>query len=102
MTAPKFDEMFNPLIQALKELGGSASIQEQEEKVAEIMNLSEKDLSEMHTDDRTKYSYNLAWTRTYLKHYNILENSKRGVWALTPNAYQMGKVDKNEVKKANK
>lgn len=40
MAVPKYDELFNPLISALRNLGGSASIQEQEVEVASLLNLS--------------------------------------------------------------
>ena len=43
MAVPKFDELFNPVIQALHELGGSATVREIDERVGEILNLSEED-----------------------------------------------------------
>jgi len=42
----------------------------------------------------------LAWARNYLKWYGLLENSARGVWALTEKGGKVGEVDKAEVKKA--
>ena len=98
MTVPNFDDLFNPLLKALKELGGSASVSEMEEKVAEILNLSESDINEIHNGNRTKFSYRLAWARTYLKNYGLLENSARGVWSLTLNGRQTEKIDKDKVK----
>jgi restriction system protein len=80
MAVPTFDELFNPLLEAIRELGGSASISEQEDKVAEILKLSDADVSEIHRGNRTKLSYRLAWTRNYLKRAGLLENSARGVW----------------------
>lgn len=83
MPAPKYHELFNPLLQALRELGGSASIQELEESVSRILSLSEDDINQIHQGNRTKFSYNLAWARTYLKRYGLLDNSERGVWSLS-------------------
>ena len=100
MAAPKFYELFNPLLQALRELGGSASIPELEEAVSRILNLSEAGINEIHKGNRTKFSYNLAWARTYLKRYNLLENSERGVWALSEKGLQAGKVVPEEVIKS--
>jgi restriction system protein len=97
MAVPKYDEMYNALLRALQDLGGSASIQEMEKKVAEILNLSEKDINEMHRGNRTKFSYRLAWTRTYLKNYGLLENSSLGVWALTQKGRETKIVDKEKV-----
>lgn len=54
MTVPKYDDFFNPLLRAMHELGGSATIAEQEDKVAAILNLSDKDLSEIHRGSRLR------------------------------------------------
>jgi restriction system protein len=99
MSVPSFDNLFNPLLTAIHDLGGSASIVEQEEKVAQILNLTESDLSTPHKANRSKFSYNLAWARTYLKNFGVLENSARGVWALTSTGQKTLSVNKDEVKK---
>ncbi|HYX28340.1 MAG TPA: restriction endonuclease [Pyrinomonadaceae bacterium] len=103
MAIPKYDQFFNPLLRAMHELGGSASIDEQEDRVAAILNLSDKDLAEIHRGSRTKVQYRLAWARTYLKHYGLLENSARGIWTLTPKGLKTHTVDARAVnRKANK
>ena len=91
----------NPLIQALNSLGGSGTIEELDDKVADILNLSDEQLEVMHNpkSGQTEVSYRLAWTRTYLKKYGILENSTRGVWALTKKGQQIDKVNPREVTK---
>lgn len=99
MATPKYDELINPTLKALHNLGGSASIQEQEDEVAKILKLSEQDSSEIHKGNQTKFSYNLAWARTYLKNYGLLENSSRGVWALTTEGQKTKEVNKNEVRR---
>lgn len=100
MPVPTYDDLFNPLLRALHELGGSASTSEQEDKVAAILNLSEKDISEIHRGSTTKFGYRLAWARNYLKRFGLLENSSRGVWALTAEGSKRNSVDKEEVKRA--
>ena len=97
MAVPKYDELYNPLLEALRNLGGSASIQEQEDEVATVLKLSDKDLREIHRGNRTKFSYRLAWARNYLKRYGLLENSARGVWALTAKGHQTESVKRSEV-----
>src|SRR4051794_36327442 len=80
---PRF-EMLWPLLEVVKERGGSASIQEIEEGVAEKIGLTEEQLDVLHGGGpRTEISYRLAWCRTYLKYVGALENSARGVWAIT-------------------
>ncbi len=99
---PTYDSMMNPLLEALRSLGGSGTIEEIDGKVAEIMNLSDEQLEILQDPDkgsRTKFEYRLAWTRTYLKNYGLLENSTRGVWALTSVGRKTEKVDEKEVVK---
>ncbi|MGB3717243.1 MAG: restriction endonuclease [Candidatus Promineifilaceae bacterium] len=99
---PTYDTFMNPLLQALKELGGSGTIEEIATKTAEIVGLSDEQLEIIHDPKRgssTEFEYRLAWTRTYLKKYGLLENSSRGVWALTQEGRQVNQVDANEVKR---
>jgi restriction system protein len=92
--------MMNALLQALRDLGGSASISELEERTAALLKLSESDLNEIHRRNRTKFSYRLAWTRNYLKRYGLVDNSVRGIWALTELGSKTASVNPKEVKKA--
>jgi restriction system protein len=100
MAIPKYDELFNPLIEAFHTLGGSGSVTELEDKVAEILNLTEKEINEIHRGNRTKLSYRLAWSRNYLKRFGLLENSSRGIWSLTAKRKEVESVDKDIVNKA--
>ena len=97
MSAPKYHELFNPLLQGLRELGGSASITELEDTVSKGMELNEADATEIHKGNRSKFSYNLAWARTYLKRFGLLENSARGVWALSEQGLKTEAVVPEEV-----
>ena len=99
MAVPKYDDLFNPLLAALHNLGSSASIAELEQSVAKVLKLTETDLEKPHDGNRTKFSYNLAWARTYLKRFGLIENSARGVWALTAAGQKTSSVSKQEVKK---
>jgi restriction system protein len=99
MAVPKYDDLFNPLLKAIHELGGSASVIEIEEKVADLLNLSDGDINEIHRGNRTKLSYRLAWARNYLKRYGLLYNSTRGIWILTPKGQSVTTVNKQVVNK---
>ena len=93
---PTFDRLMNPVIEALKVLGGSGTIEEINNQVAEIVGLTDEQLEVLHNSEkggRTEVEYRLAWTRTYLKKYGVLENSSRGVWALTSKGRQLDKVN---------
>ncbi len=93
----KYDDLFNPTLHALHQLGGSATVSEIEDTVAQLMNLSEEEIGDVHRGNRTRLSYRLAWARTYLKRYGLLENSQRGIWSLTPEGLRTQSVNKGEV-----
>ena len=99
---PSFDQLMNPLLDALRELGGSASIEEMYTKTAEIKKIPEDVLEQLHNPDKgsiTKVGYKLAWARTYLRKYGFLENSSRGVWSLSEKAKAVKQIDPVEVLK---
>ena len=81
---PDLPGMMLVTIEVLKDLGGSATIQELDEKVIELEGVTEAEQAfTMPDENRARVSYYLAWARTYLKRGNALENSSRGVWTLT-------------------
>lgn len=86
MDMPTYDKMMQPTLRALENLGGSGRIEEIVEQVTAIMGLTDEITSKMHNPERssqTEVEYRLAWARTYLKKFGLLENSARGVWAFT-------------------
>lgn len=100
MALPTFDALMNPLLHAMRALGGSGSIEEIDAKTVQIAGLSEEVLAQLHHPEKssqTEVSYRLAWTRTYLGKYGLLENSSRGVWSLTEKAKDFERVDPTEV-----
>lgn len=78
-----------PTVQALKSLGGSGSVEEITASVISLLAIPDLIASQPYvtkrgkTETRTKLEYDLAWVRTYLKQLGVVENSARGVWALT-------------------
>ena len=71
-------------LEALRQLGGSASIQEIEAKAIELGPFSDAELRQLHRGGpQTEVSYRLAWARTHLKGYGAVENTRRGVWTIT-------------------
>lgn len=100
---PTFDDLMNPLIKALQALGGSGSIEEIYAKTIELLALPDSVVGQLHDPEKstqTEVGYRLAWARTYLKKFGLLENSSRGVWALTEKARATDRVDSSEVVRA--
>ena len=81
---PSREELLWPTLKALEISGGSASIQELSSRVATDMSLSNEILEVPHKDGpRTEVFYRSAWARTYLKMIGAIDNTARGVWAIT-------------------
>lgn len=99
-SVPTYDALMNPLLKAMQLLGGSGSIEEINSKVAEIARIPDEQLDILHNPKKggmTEIEYRLGWTRTYLKKYGVLENSVKGVWALTPEWRKIERVDEKDV-----
>lgn len=97
---PAYHEYFNPILKALRLLGGSGSIEEIDSKATELMDLDEETLEKPHnpeTGNATEVQYRLAWGRTYLKKYGLIDNSSRGVWTLLPKSVDFETVDAKDV-----
>lgn len=96
---PTFDALLVPTVKALIELGGSGSVEEINTKVYEIAKLTDDVLLVPHGEEGTtsEVDYRLAWSRTYLKKFGLLENSSRGIWALSKADIDVNKLDHIEI-----
>jgi restriction system protein len=61
MAVPKFDELFNPQLTALRNLGGSGSNAELVDETAKVLGLSDRDLDQETVRGDPAFAYNLAW-----------------------------------------
>lgn len=95
---PTFDELMVPTLQALKQLGGSASIDELVPEIVRLLGLPQEIADGPHgSTGRTELEYRSAWARTYLRKAGLIENSERGIWALTPAGSQSDSVDGRKI-----
>ena len=73
---PVFEEFMNPILEALRALGGEAKIKELDDKVSELMKLTPEQLAVPHasaTGFENEPCYRMAWARTYLKKAGLLK-----------------------------
>ena len=95
-----FDEFLNPVLEALRALGGSGTNEEINNRVAELTHIPATQLEILHNPEKggmTEFEYRMMWTRTYLKYYGMIDNSSRGVWSLTSKGNSIQKVDEKDV-----
>ena len=98
----KFDDLMAPCIAALKKLGGSGTVSEIEKVIIDDLKIPQDQVEFIHNekDGSRKLDYNLRWARNYLKRVGFIQNSSRGVWALTPLGQQQEKINQREIVKA--
>ena len=97
-SVPQFHALFNPTLDAIRALGGSASIAEIVNRVIEDLKLTPDITQVPHGKGRlTELEYRLHWSRTYLKKYDLINNSERGVWSLTVSGLDTQVVDPKDI-----
>ena len=79
-----FLKWFEPLIKALKDLGGSATPKAAREKIIENEHLSEADLQATRGKNNVnKFENEVSWARNYLVYGGYIDKGTKGLWALT-------------------
>jgi len=81
--AQKIAQYFNPVLVALKKLGGSARPSEVCATVAKDMRLRSVALEETLESGQSRFENKIAWVRLYLVLAGYIDKSRRGVWSLT-------------------
>ncbi len=97
---PPHHAYFNPVIQALKALGGSGTLHEINERAIGSLDLPDELIERKHdpaSGNQTEVEYRFGWARSYLKKFGLIENSSRGVWSLTKKADGVEAVDRDEI-----
>jgi len=80
---PQFLRFFQPVIEALQDLGGSGRPSEVVDWIAAKMNVSEEEQSEQLESGQSRFANEIHWARFYLAKTGYIDSSKRGVWSLT-------------------
>lgn len=79
----QFVRYFGPLLDALRDLGGSGSPGEVVDQIAKHLKLSENVQTELMESGTPRFPNQVAWARFYLTREGLLDSSKRGIWSLT-------------------
>ncbi len=82
-SGPQFLRFYIPIIEVLRELGGSGTLSEVVDKVIEKLNISEEEQKETLKSGTQKIKNQIAWARSYLVQNNYIDSSQRGIWSLT-------------------
>jgi restriction system protein len=80
---PRFVRYFGPILEALKELGGSGNPDEVRSWIVSHLAVSEQEQAEQLASGSARFDNQVAWARFYLTRAGYLDASSRGVWSLT-------------------
>jgi len=80
---PQHFRFYVPIIDVLKELGGSGRSAEVADLVIDKANISDEELEETIKSGASKIRNQIHWARSFLVKIGYIDSSQRGVWTLT-------------------
>lgn len=86
---PDFTRFFRPIVEALKDKGGSGTTSEIIDRAIEILGLTEAEQNQELASGGSKVRNQAQWARLYLAHGGVLDSSARGIWKLTEKGAQI-------------
>ena len=89
----EFTRWMGPLLDSLRELGGSARPREASDRIAAALKLPVEQLNATTKTGQDRFYNQVAWARQYLVWEGLLDGSKRGVWTLTATGSQTSLSD---------
>jgi restriction system protein len=92
----RFAQFLQPLLDAIRDLGGSARPSEAKESILKKVKLDAAYLDTVNKTGESRFGNDVDWARFYLVRAGYLDASKRGVWSLT----DLGRTAKIDAAKA--
>jgi restriction system protein len=99
MSQSEFVQWINPVLRALRELGGSARPQEVVELVAKNEQVSDEVLDQLNPAGGQRFPNQVHWARYYLAEAGFIDRSRRGVWKLSELGMASGELSPTQVAK---
>jgi restriction system protein len=99
-TAAQFARYIGPVLQAIRELGGSGRPDEVRTVIARNLRISDAEQSEpLPSGVQTRFENQVHWARFYLAKAGYIDSSQRGVWTLTEKGRSLGEVTSDEIQR---
>jgi len=87
-TGPEFIRFMRPILQVLKDLGGSGTAAEVADRAIELLKIPEEEQQAILKSGQSRVYNQVHWARYYLARTGYIDSSKRGVWSLTEKGIQ--------------
>ncbi len=88
MKGPQFLIYFRPLIEVLKNIGGSGPTADVIDQVITYMKISDREVEETISSGASRVRNQIQWARMYLVKADLMDSSQRGIWKLTEKGYE--------------
>ena len=96
MKGPKFLIYIRPLIEVLKNNGGSGATSDIIDQVIDHMDIPEEEVAITISSGASRVRNRIQWERMYLVKADLMDSSQRGVWKLTEKGFE-AKLDDESV-----
>ena len=93
-TQAEFVKWFGPLLDALRDLGGSGKPKEVVEQIANTLKIPDSQREEVMKSGILRFHNQVAWARQYLVWEGLLEEGKRGIWTLSSKGMTTNLIEK--------
>jgi restriction system protein len=98
MPLPEFATWINPLLSALRELGGTARPREVVDRVVRDQRVADAVLDRENQGGVSRFTNQVHWARYYLAEAGFIDRSQHGVWRLTEKAQMSGNLTDNDIR----
>ena len=98
-TSSQFTRYIGPVVDAIRELGGSGRPDEVRAVVARDLHISEAEQSEaLPSGVQTRFENQVHWARFFLAKAGFIDSSRHGVWTLTEKGRLLGSVTPEQIR----
>jgi restriction system protein len=95
---PKYTDYFNPVLDVLRRLGGSARPSEVCPTIAKDLSHPDSVLEERLANGVSRFENQVHWARFYLVKAGYIDSSRHGVWSLTDKGRAASKLSEHDIR----
>ena len=88
MKGPQFLRYIGPLVEVLKNSGGSGVTSDVIDQVIDYMQIPDEEVEQTISSGASRVRNQIQWARLYLVKADLMDSSQRGVWKLTEKGYE--------------
>ena len=88
MKGPQFLVYIRPLVEVLRNSGGSGSTADVIDQIIDNMSIPDEEVEQTISSGASRVRNRIQWARMYLVKADLMDSSQRGVWKLTEKGYE--------------